>query len=286
MRRGRTAARLAVLCVLVLSASCDPGLGMAAQTAPDLSSGAGPDVSMPEAVSTGPRAGLIWTGDAETGDLSQFRDAPWNNVGGTPPQVVTSPVRDGKYAIELGIPGATTPADGICCGSRDELLPKVPDLEEGDDLYFGFSTYLAPGFPVADVWQLITQFKQNFDGPPPLGLYVEQGQYRIEGGDGLPSGPKPFIIPLSAATTGRWEDWVLHVKFSTKPAIGYVEVWQNGVLVLPRYAPASGTLYPGTGSEAGSYVKTGPYRDPTITTPETMYLDNWRIGTTHASVAR
>ena len=56
--------------------------------------------------------------------------------------------------------------------------------------------------------------------------------------------------------------------------------------MLPRFAPASGTLYPGTGSRAGSYLKTGPYRDPSVTTPETMYLDSWRIGTSMAAVAR
>ncbi|MFC4949917.1 polysaccharide lyase [Pseudonocardia sp. GCM10023141] len=229
---------------------------------------------------------VLWTGDAETGDLSQFQDGPWNDVGGTQPKVVTSPVRDGGHAIALGLTGATTASDGICCGSRNELLPKFRDLEEGDDLYFGFSNYLAPGFPTSGGWQLITQFKQNFDGSPPLGLYVEDGQYKIEGGYGYPTGPKPFMKPLSPAPTGQWVDWVLHVKFSANPAIGYVEVWQNGNLVLPRFAPTSGTMYPGTGGRAGSYVKTGPYRDPSITAPGTMYLDNWRIGTSRAAVAR
>lgn len=232
------------------------------------------------------RPGLLWTGDLETGDLSQFVDGPWNDVGGTRPRVVTSPVRDGRYAVEVGITGATSAADGICCGSRDELLPKFPDLHEGDDLWFGFSTYLAPGFSLYPDWQLITQFKQDFDGSPPLGLYVEEGRYKVEGGYGYPAGPLPFTIPLGPVATGTWTDWVWHVKFSSAPDVGYVEVWQDGALVLPHYAPLSGTLYPGTGDRAGSYVKTGPYRDPAVTTPETMYLDSWRIGTSRAAVAR
>jgi len=34
------------------------------------------------------------------------------------------PVRDGRSAIELGLIRATTSQDGICCGSRNELLPR------------------------------------------------------------------------------------------------------------------------------------------------------------------
>ena len=195
-------------------------------------------------------------------------------------------MRDGRYAIQLGITGATTAADGICCGSRDELLPRFPDLKEGDDLYFGFSTYLAPGFVTNADWHVITQFKQNFDGSPPLSLNVEQGQYKIEGGYGYPGGSRQFTKPVGVAGTGIWTDWVLHVKFSSNPAVGFVEAWQDGTQVLSRFAPAGGTLYPGTGDRAGSYVKTGPYRDPQVTIPETMYIDDWRIGTSREAVAR
>jgi hypothetical protein len=231
-----------------------------------------------------PEAGLLWVGDAETGDLSQYQAGEWNDVGGVMPTVVTSPIRGGRFAIRLSLTGATNPGDGICCGTRNELVPRFRDLAEGDDLYFAFSTYLAPGFSTSGGWQLITQFKQNFDGAPPLSLNVEDGQYQVEGGAGHPDGPKPFALPIGAASTDRWVDWVLHVRFSTDPLVGFVEVWRDGELVLPRFAPESGTLYPGTGDRAGSYVKTGPYRNPKIVTPATMYIDDWRIGTTWEAV--
>ncbi len=229
---------------------------------------------------------LLWAGDAEPGDLSQFQDAPWNNVGGTTPRVVQQLVRDGRSAIELGLKGATTAQDGICCGSRNELLPRFRNLVSGDDLYFGFSTYLAPGFPTSGGWQVITQFKHNFDGSPPLSLNVENGQFSVQGGYGNPSGPQHFLKPVGPATTGQWSDWVLHVKFSPDPSVGFVEVWRDGALVLPRFAPGSGTMYPGPGGQAASLLKIGPYRDSSIATPGTMYFDNWRIGTTQEAVAR
>jgi hypothetical protein len=222
---------------------------------------------------------VLWTGDLRTGDLSQFQDAPWNNVGGLAPRVVADPVHNGTHAVELTIPGSSTSDDGICCGSRNELLPSFRDLVPGDDLYFQLSTFLAPGFPVDADWQVITQFKQNFDGSPPLSLNVEQGQYRVEGGYGHPGGSRQFIVNIGEATTGTWVEWVLHVKFSSDPAVGFVEVWKDGAIALPKYFPPGGTLYPDPSGVDGGYVKTGLYRDPGITTPGTLYIAGWVIGT-------
>ncbi|MCE0763121.1 polysaccharide lyase [Pseudonocardia kujensis] len=243
---------------------------------------AAPSSSAAEGVSSE----LLWAGDLETGDLSQFQDGPWNLVGGVPPKIVEDPVRSGRYAVALTLDRTTTSADGICCGSRNELLPKVPDLREGDERWFAFSTYLEPGFPVDAYWQVLTQFKQDGDGPPPLGLYVEEGQYRIEGGGGHPWSPDPFDTPIGAATTGEWVDWTIHVVFSSNPDTGSVEVWKNGALALPRFAPPAGTMYPKMFGTADSYVKTGYYRSPDIATPGTLVLDDWRIGTTRESVDR
>jgi hypothetical protein len=229
---------------------------------------------------------LLWTGDAETGDLSQFMETPWNTVGGPPPAVVEQPVRSGRYGIELSLVGATTSDEGICCGSRNEIEPKFREMVPGDDLWFGFSTYLADGFPTYySEFQTITQFKQNFDGSPPLELSVEEGEFRVEGGYGHPDGPQVFSIPVGQAEPGRWNDWLMHVVFSPDPAVGYVEVWRDGELVLPRFAPATGTMYtnPADGS-ARSSVKAGYYRDRVIDSVGRIAFDDWRIGTSMDAV--
>ena len=227
---------------------------------------------------------LLWLGDLEGGDLRQFQDTPWNRVGGTPPAVVTSPVRSGRYAVALGIPGTSTPADGICCGSRNELMPAFRDLVPGDDLYLGFSVYLEPGFPVDTHWQTICQFKQNFDGSPPLGLYVEDGYFRLEGGFGHPGGAEPFTVPLRPAVTGRWVDWVVHVVFSADPTVAYADVWADETQVLSHFAPPSGTMYHSPSGTDGSYLKIGYYRNPNIAVPGVVVFDDLRIGTTYGSV--
>jgi Polysaccharide lyase len=270
--RGALVLVLATLVFVMLVLTAGPGTALAG------SSAAGSSAVEPP--------GLLWVGDGEAGGLSQFQDAPWNNVGGTAPRLVEDPVRDGRFAVGLGLAGATSAGDGICCGSRNELLPRFRDLVPGDDLYFGFSTYLASGFPTSGGWQVITQFKHNFDGSPPLSLNVEDGQFSIQGGYGHPSGPRHFVRSVGPAVTGQWSDWVLHVKFSPDPAVGFVEVWRDGELVLERFAPESGTMYPNPHGEVGSILKVGPYRESSIATPETIYFDNWRIGTSRKAVAR
>jgi Polysaccharide lyase len=230
--------------------------------------------------------GLPWNGDVETGDLSQFKDTPWNVAGGAlPPVVVSDPavVRAGKYAVAMTIPGSFR-GGGICCGTRSELEPNIREIHSGDDLYFSFSTMLGEGFPVNASWQTITQWKNNFDGSPPLGLDVEEGNYKVSGGASHPYGAEPFRKTIGPAVTSQWVDWVFHIKFSPDPDIGYFEVWQGDKLVLPRFKPASGTMYPNPAGVPMSYLKTGYYRDRDISAPGTIYFDNWKVGTSRGFV--
>jgi hypothetical protein len=266
MKSGaRTVQVSIVVALFVLSCACTSG-----------------DASRPQ----GTAPGLLWTGDAETGDLSQFQDTPWNTSGaGLPPDVVSEPVRNGHHVIRTRIVGKGSP-EGICCGSRSELVPKLDEIHPGDDLWFGFSALLEVGFPVGSAWQTIGQWHQDTAGSPPLEISVQDGHYRLSGGYGHPDKPMPFDKPLAPAVPGTWVDWLIHIKFSPDPAVGYAEIWQDGQLVLPRFHPDSGTMYPTTSGQPAVYLKTGYYRDADISTPGTVYYDDWKVGTTRVAVAR
>jgi hypothetical protein len=184
----------------------------------------------------------------------------------------------------MTIPGPSN-GEGICCDSRSEIEPKIDEIQPGDEFYFGFSTLLGDGFPTEANWQTITQWKHEGEGSPPLELGVGDGNYRLSGGFGHPDGPEPFQVPIGPAVTGEWVDWVFHIKFSPDPDIGYIEIWRGDKLVLWRFYPSSGTMYPNPDGEAVSYLKTGYYRDGDISTPGTIYFDNWRVGTSRNAVA-
>lgn len=229
--------------------------------------------------------GVLWIGDAETGDLSQFEDTPWNTVEAEAPTVVEDPafVRDGRFAIRTAIPGA---AD-IDEGTRSEVVPDLGNIRPGDDMWFAFSTLLGDGFPVDQQWQVIAQWKNEGEGSPPLSINVEDGRYLLAGGAGHPDdGVEAFEQGLGPAVPGQWVDWTVHITFSTERSTGTVEIWQNDTLVLPAFTPDSGTLYPSDDEDGPrSYVKLGYYRNSDIEPGGEVYFDNWRIGTSRDAVS-
>lgn len=218
---------------------------------------------------------LLWSAGLEAGDLSAFHVYASDSVGSPGPTVVDDPAvaRDGRYAVAFPIPPG---------GSRNEIVPRLRVLRPGDDLWFAFSTGLAPGFPVDRAWQVVTQWKNQGPGSPPLELTVANGEYRLSGGFGHPEGPRRFSRSLGPAVAGRWDDWVVHVRFAADPAAGSVAVWRNGAPALHPFAPPGGTLYPG----AASYLKIGYYRNPEIDVAGTLVMDSLRVGTTAGAVTR
>lgn len=238
-----------------------------------------------------PPTGAIWTGDLETGDLSQFQSDPNDQdflqaTAADVPSVVTEPTRLGKYAMSVTIPAGASTDD---FGARSEAVPPVDYFRPGDDYFIAFSQYLAEGFPVdnsSDDWQVVGQVKSTIDGSPPIEFDVEEGKYRLSGGDGRPDGGEKFEAELGPAQTGVWVDWVLHVKFSDDPEVGFIEVWRDGEKVLDKMNPPGGTMYPDDDGEGPrGYAKFGYYRKSGISAAGTVLYDEMRIGPSYDSVA-
>ncbi len=208
--------------------------------------------------------GLLWQADFATG-LGQYRSTPWNIVGAPTPRVGTLPGGT-KPAVAFTMPGG---------GQRSEIEPNFRSLRAGDDLYFGFSVTLAPGFPAdTDNWQVITQWKNEGTGSPPLSVKVGKGEYLLD--SGFDRGA-PFQVPVGAAVPGRTQKVVVHVVFAEGG--GTVDTWVDGRPTLTGFRPPAGTLYSGL----TSYLKTGIYRNTAIGQPGTLYFDDWRIATSYAA---
>ena len=235
--------------------------------------GCASDPSSPPAPRTAKKDGLIWRGDFETGNFSQFRVLK-HNFEGAPEPVLSTNAREGRFAARFEI------GEG---GKRTELrVPARYAFDEGDERWFAFSTYLEPGFPTDTSWCVLAQWKNDGEGSPPFALAVEKEtrEFSFTGGAGHPDGSRYHVRLAGPVVTGRWIDWIVHAKFSSDPAVGYYEVWRDGRLVIPRYHPRGGTLYPGL----KSYVKIGLYRDTAITKEAAVLDDDWRSGLTRSAV--
>lgn len=208
------------------------------------------------------RAEVLWRGDFETGDTSQ-----WTKTQRVAPNrlaIVSSPVRQGQHAARFEVRQGDDPINAS--GDRSELV-YAPLEAEGNERWYGWSTLWPSTYPSANTWQVFTQWHHTgLTGSPPLEMYVigEAVHLRIDARTVL------WTTPL---VRGRWHDFVLHVKWSSDPDVGFVELWYDGARVLPKTFGRN--MYPGQ----KNYLKQGLYRSDTIAVTGTLFHDGMTIGT-------
>ncbi|WP_375743175.1 heparin lyase I family protein [Corallococcus interemptor] len=210
-------------------------------------------------------AGVIWKGDFETGNTSQWTRQ--QAVANSRLQVVTDVVRDGKYALKATVKQGDNPINAS--GNRNELLYLTHETQ-GKEYYYKWSTLFPSNYPVHDSWQVITQWHQeSCCGSPPLEFFVRGDKINLRvGGNTTP------VLWQTSINKGNWHDFVLHVKWSSDKKVGFVELWHNGEHVLPKTYGANQF-----GKEL-NYLKMGLYRDNAIKPEGTIFHDGFTMATT------
>jgi hypothetical protein len=172
-------------------------------------------------------AQVIWRADFETGDTSQWRNSPKSDAF----KVVTSPVREGKYALRI---------DGSNAAKRGELdriefqhNPPNGGTAEGVERFFGWSVFVP---------QTLTDSTHSIGYFETRNSWRQLMSFEVRGEDILYSTRVPYAKRWEGKgklTPGRWHDIVVHVLWSRDPAKGFVEVWFDGEQVVPRAATAT-----------------------------------------------
>jgi hypothetical protein len=203
---------------------------------------------------------VVWRGDFETGDLSQWSSAQM--VSADRLQIVTSPVRQGGYALKTTVKQGDNPIGAS--GNRNEMV-RLTYEPENSEYYYRWSTMFAADFPAPATWQLFTQWHHTgSSGSPPVEFAVNNGHIIL-----YCSSTEVWRTPLVRST---WNDFVFHVKWSPSSSVGFVELYHQGQLVLPkRYCP---TQFSGM----TQYLKMGLYRNSTIAPTGVVYHDNFTMG--------
>jgi Polysaccharide lyase len=220
---------------------------------------------------------LQWSGDFETGDLSQWT---WGAQSAAPDRirVVQSPVRHGSYAARFEV----RPGDYGDPGERAEVLlnQQTTDGYEGREQFWAWSTYFPVTFdaPMA-AWNVFAQFHHTGStGQANIHFAVVDRSkivLRVLGGDFDHPARKDFV--LARLNRGMWYDFVFHVKWSPSGRLGYVEVWVNRVRIVRK--TMTPTLYAGQ----GVYFKQGYYRSP-YKADTVIFQDGARLGSTLGAV--
>ncbi|QRK12535.1 heparin lyase I family protein [Archangium violaceum] len=205
-------------------------------------------------------ASPVWKGDFETGNLSQWDRE--QSVSSSRLLVVNSPVREGRYALKVTVRKGDDPINAS--GNRNEVL-YLGREEPGSEYFYKWSTLFPSSFPRSSKWALFTQWHHDGNGgSPPIEFYVVDDQLRLRVG-----GSSGKIVWTSPLRREHWNDFVLHVKWSPDPKVGFVELYHDGKVVLPKMKVA--TQYSGQ----RNYLKIGLYRDESISQEGVVFHDGF-----------
>ncbi len=167
-------------------------------------------------------------------------------------QIVDNPVRGGRYALRALVRQGDDPIHAS--GNRNELF-YLSYEPMGSEYFYRWSTMFDPSYPSYRTWQVFTQWHQTAGccGSPPVEFYLngETMYLRVGPTEAAPIWNTPLV-------RGVWYDFVFHVRWSDNPNVGFVELYLNGDLVLPR-TPAATNV-----SGQLNYLKQGLYRDAAI----------------------
>lgn len=222
---------------------------------------------------------ILWNGDWETGDTSQWSIHAGGHWGNSSVTVVTSPVRQGTYAGKLTL----NPTSGAS-SARAEISSSQQNTGgyPGQEWYYSWSAYFPSNPDKTTGWGQWNDFTQwmdmrhncspplQFDVSPGLPDYIDISNIinPQQSGNCTESVHKSY--KLINLIYDQWIDFTVHIKWSEDPTVGFAEVWVNGQHLLPKTYMQ--TLDPGS---TGVYMEQAMYR-PNPPGTDIIYLDATR----------
>jgi hypothetical protein len=197
---------------------------------------------------------------------------------------VTSPVRSGQYALRLSVEDGDVAPLTATGNPRAQLSSRALQTE-GNHTYIGWSTYFPSSFPrVIGRWFVFFQFHgAPYSGSPRIAFGIRGSRLGLHRDEAFRF-DSPWSVPLQRE---RWLDFVVGVKWSRDPRVGYVELWFNGE--RQTFSNGEERLGMATIKKDQQAVVTIPanYRARgTVPGRVTIVHDDIEIGNSYGSVAR
>lgn len=155
---------------------------------------------------------------------------------------------------------------GRFANSSSDAAALWPDAV-GSERWYSWNIFIPADYITyenVNQWETLMQFKGQYGGSPPIALDVYHSTYRLGGTRGLYTG-------LGAMNKGQWDKFIIGMKLSPDPAVGWIEVWRNGVQVMARRAQATMDYKSDGVTPDPVYVKQGIYRDSVWTDTHIVY---------------
>ncbi len=234
-------------------------------------------------------AEVLWTAGAERPVAQEFASSSCED----PDRIrrVSAPGASGlAYRLEV--------RDGDdAYGERCELAqgnptrPGFPLHHEGDDRWIAWRVYLPSSYPTAydGSWNVTNQWKQlGALGTPALSMETRYGRWRLMSSASNRDANRTFARWSGPALRERWVRFTLHVRFSPRADVGFVELYGDldgsgrQRLLLPR-TPTWTMKVDGRGRTVPSHTRIGPYRDSRISGRTHVLYDDYTVATSRRS---
>jgi hypothetical protein len=227
-----------------------------------------PEKTAPEESAAAPSGTTLWDGNYDTDSLFQ-----WDLIQEAAPgriSVVKSPTDPENDVARFEV----RPTDNIGDTSPRAEVGKYLGEKEGEERYYRWYTYFPESFPTnyPNSFVTFTQWRADDESEDysSFMLWGNQIELRREG--------TKWSTEL---TKNVWHKFVYHVKWSPDPTVGFIELFYDGQLVLPKtYVRTMG----GTVADpVENYVKQGLYKSEEIPTG-VLYQDGFVSGTSYEAV--
>jgi hypothetical protein len=219
--------------------------------------------------------------DFESGDFSGWTRKLAASHSGL---IVRQPVRRGVYAARFELRAGDDTGDGV----RAELKERFT-APFGRDVWYSFSTWIPPDFPIVPENTVITQWHAQDDAgeeaasrSPVLAHRYEAGALVIDArSSAVPTqsandGTRAVLFRQPDLPRGVWHDFVYRIRWSWRED-GQVEAWLNGKRIIYYRGPA------GYNDRAGPYFKFGLYKHAG-SRPFVIFHDEYRRGFSRSEV--
>lgn len=224
-----------------------------------------------------------WRGDAETGDKSQWCKQTVKSDDRI--AVVNSVVNQGNYSYRVELRKGDNPSGNratLASGPTGKMgTPHL--IKNGEEAFYGFSVYLpSESFTTLDKWRLVLQFKAHDTGSPPISINLKGVNWLL---NYRPTASSSVLHKWKAPfRKDTWEKFMMHINWNTDPRVGFIELYLNNSLVVPKFNTS--TIHIQNGSPVDNFVAIGLYRDSSIPVTDIIYHDGFVAGRSYQEVAQ
>ena len=214
-------------------------------------------------------AEVLWRGDFETGDVSQ-----WSyqlNPEGL--DIATQPVLDGQYAAQIELSTANRWQESSMYRVELQRTLSGDGGLEGTETYFGWSVYLPEALPTGDFqlgyFETDVTYNQVFSlhaRGTELSLFLNH------------HGGAPWR-GAELLEVGKWHRFVYHVVWSSDPSVGAVSLWVDGVKWVDA-RPARTFV-----DDQRAFIQLGLFSNTAPSATTTLYVDAAMEGESYVDVA-